>query len=246
MIDLQGKRAVVTGAAGGMGLAIAEAFSDAGCKLVLVDVSADRLSAAVGRVEGAHGIAADLGDPAAARACCEEALGVLGGVDILVNNAGILSNNKVLQTTPEEWRRIMSVNLDGCFYMIQGCLPDMKARKWGRIVNVCSVGMKTGGITGGTAYVASKGGLAALTFSVARETAAFGVTVNGIAPAYVKTAMVTDQLNEEQRARLLTQIPVGRFCEPEEAAALVLFLASPAAGFITGEVVDINAGLHMD
>ena len=246
MFDLGGKRAVVTGAAGGMGLSIAKAFSDAGCKLVLVDVSAERLAEAVAGIEGAHGIAADLGDPAAAQACCAEAESVLGGVDILVNNAGILSNNKVLQTTPEEWRRIMGVNLDGCFYMIQGCLPGMKERKWGRIVNVCSVGMKTGGITGGTAYVASKGGLAALTFSVARETAAFGVTVNGIAPAYVKTAMVTDQLNEEQRQKLLTQIPVGRFCEPEEAAALVLFLASPAAGFITGEVVDINAGLHMD
>ncbi|MDJ0980359.1 MAG: SDR family NAD(P)-dependent oxidoreductase, partial [Kiloniellales bacterium] len=115
MLDLQGKRAVVTGAAGGMGLAIAKAFRDAGCRLALVDVSAERLSESVGQVEGAHGIAADLGDPAAAQACCEEALGVLGGVDILVNNAGILSNNKVLQTTPEEWRRIMSVNLDGCF-----------------------------------------------------------------------------------------------------------------------------------
>ncbi len=246
MFDLEGKRAVVTGAAGGMGLAIAQAFSQAGCRLVLVDVAAARLSEALAGIDGAHGIAADLGDPAAARACCEEALSVLGGIDILVNNAGILSNNKVLQATPEEWRGIMGVNLDACLYMIQGCLPDMKARKWGRIVNISSIAMKTGGITGGTAYVASKGGLAALTFSVARETAAFGVTVNGIAPAYVKTAMVTDQLNEEQRQKLLTQIPVGRFCEPEEAAALVLFLASPAAGFITGEVVDINAGLHMD
>jgi 3-oxoacyl-[acyl-carrier protein] reductase len=122
----------------------------------------------------------------------------------------------------------------------------MVEQRWGRIVNTCSMAGKTGGVTAGTAYSTSKGGMASLTFSVARETAAYGVTVNGIAPAYVKTPMVTEQLTEAQRQELLSQIPVGRFCEPEEFAHVVRFLVSPLAGFITGEIIDINGGLHFD
>jgi 3-oxoacyl-[acyl-carrier protein] reductase len=122
----------------------------------------------------------------------------------------------------------------------------MKKRGWGRIVNVCSLAAKTGGLTAGTAYSTSKGALTALTFSLARESASFGVTVNAISPAYVKTPMVTEQLNESQRRLLLAQIPVGRFCEPEEFAHAVRFLVSPLSGFITGEVLDMNGGLHMD
>jgi 3-oxoacyl-[acyl-carrier protein] reductase len=122
----------------------------------------------------------------------------------------------------------------------------MKSDRWGRIINVCSMAMKTGGITAGTAYTSSKGALASLTFSLARETASHGVTVNGIAPAYIKTPMVTEQLTEEQRRALLDQIPVGRFCEAEEVAHVVRFLVSPLSGFITGEIIDINGGLHMD
>lgn len=118
--------------------------------------------------------------------------------------------------------------------------------RWGRIVNMCSLAMKTGGITAGTAYTTSKGGLAALTFSLAREFASFGVTVNGISPAYIKTPMVTELLSREQQSRLLEQIPVGRFCEPAEVENVVRFLISPLSGFITGEIIDINGGLHMD
>jgi len=118
--------------------------------------------------------------------------------------------------------------------------------RWGRIVNMCSLAMKTGGITAGTAYTTSKGGLAALTFSLAREFASFGVTVNGISPAYIKTPMVTEFLSKEQQSGLLEQIPVGRFCEPAEVANVVRFLVSPLSGFITGEIIDINGGLHMD
>ena len=127
----------------------------------------------------------------------------------------------------------MSINLDGAYYLTRQLLPAMRDRGWGRIINVCSLAMKTGGLTAGTAYTASKGGLAALTFSLARESAGNGITVNGIAPAYIKTPMVTEQLNEAQRQALLEQIPVGRFCEPEEIAHVVQFLVSPLAGFIT-------------
>nr|MDJ0957381.1 SDR family NAD(P)-dependent oxidoreductase [Arenicellales bacterium] len=170
----------------------------------------------------------------------------LGDVDVLINNAGILSNNKAVETQPEEWRRLMSINLDGAFYLARACLPAMKKKGWGRIVNVCSLAAKTGGLTAGTAYTTSKGGLTALTFSLAREAAAYGVTVNGVSPAYIKTPMVTEQLTEDQRRALLAEIPVGRFCEAEEVAHVVRFLVSPMAGFITGEIVDINGGLHLD
>jgi 3-oxoacyl-[acyl-carrier protein] reductase len=122
----------------------------------------------------------------------------------------------------------------------------MKARRAGRIINTCSLAAKTGGLTAGTAYAVSKGALTSLTFSLARELASFGVTANGISPAYVKTPMITEQLTEQQRQALLKDIPVGRFCEPEEFAHVVRFLASPLAGFITGEIVDLNGGLLMD
>ena len=170
----------------------------------------------------------------------------LGPVAVLVNNAGVLSNAKIEATTAEDWRRVMAVNLDGAMYWARAVVPDMKAAGWGRIVNVCSLAAKTGGLTAGTAYAASKGAIASLTFSLARELAAHGVTANAIAPAYVRTPMVTEQLTEAQRQALVQQIPVGRFCEPEEFAHVVDFLVSPLSGFVTGEMIDLNGGLHMD
>ena len=187
-------------------------------------------------------IRCDISDPAAV----EKTIKKIGPVDVLVNNAGILSNNKVEATTPEEWRKVLAANLDGAFYLSREVIPGMKARRWGRIVNTCSLAAKTGGLTAGTAYAVSKGALTSLTFSLARELAPFGVTVNGISPAYVRTPMVTEQLTEAQRQALIAQIPVGRFCEPEEFAHVVRFLVSPLAGFITGEIVDLNGGLVMD
>jgi 3-oxoacyl-[acyl-carrier protein] reductase len=140
----------------------------------------------------------------------------------------------------------MGANLDGAFYWSQAVIPHMKAQRWGRIINTCSLASKSGGLTAGTVYTTSKGALVALTFSIARETAVYGITCNGIAPAYVKTPMVMEQLTEEKRQELLKQIPVGRFCEPEEFAHVVRFLVSPLAGFITGEIIDQNGGLHFD
>lgn len=229
--ELKGRTAVVTGAAGTMGRAVVKALAADGLEVVGLDVKPARGC-----------VACDISDPAAVA----KTLRGVGRVDVLVNNAGILSNNKSEATTPEEWRRVLAVNLDGAFYLSRQVIPGMKKRRWGRIVNTCSLAAKTGGLTAGTAYSTSKGALTSLTFSLARELAAFGITVNGISPAYVNTPMVTEQLNAAQRKAVLAQIPVGRFCEPEEFAHVVRFLVHPLAGFITGEIVDLNGGVVMD
>jgi 3-oxoacyl-[acyl-carrier protein] reductase len=227
--ELRGKTAVVTGAAGTMGRAAASFLKEDGLNVVGLDLKGDCVHC-------------DITDVSSVRKTLKQ----IGPVDVLVNNAGILSNHKVEATTPEEWRKVLAANLDGAFYLAREVIPGMKARRWGRIVNTCSLAAKTGGLTAGTAYAVSKGALTSLTFSLARELAPFGVTVNGISPAYVKTPMVTEQLTEAQRQALIAQIPVGRFCEPEEFAHVVRFLVSPLAGFITGEIVDLNGGLVMD
>ncbi len=251
MVSLDGKLSMVTGAAGVVGRALTEALVADGLHVLMADLDAEGLEEAAQEIgERAIPLALDVSDPAAVAEIADRVSRTHGVVEVLINNAGILSNNKVAETTPEEWRRLMAVNLDGAFYLCRAFLPAMKKGGWGRIVNVCSLAMKTGGLTAGTAYTASKGGLAALTMSLAREAAADGVTVNAVAPAYIRTPMITEQLSADQRRRLLAQIPVGRFCEAVEVAHLVRFLVAPLSGFITGfitgEIVDINGGLHLD
>ncbi len=166
-----GKTALVTGAAGGLGLAVARMLAEEGYKVAMADLPGDKLRAASAAVgSAARGFGFDVSDPRATEAAFVSIERELGPVDALINNAGILSNNKAAETAPEEWRRVMSVNLDGAFYLSRLALPGMKKRRSGRIVNTCSLAMKSGGITAGTAYTASKGALAALTFSLARET----------------------------------------------------------------------------
>jgi 3-oxoacyl-[acyl-carrier protein] reductase len=244
---LKDKIALVTGAGGTMGRAVVAALIEDGCRIGLIDVNAQSmapLEAMYG--EAVVAVVCDISDPQAVLAAQARVEQRLGPIDVLVNNAGILSNNKIEATSQAEWRRVLGANLDGAMFWAQAVVPGMKARRWGRIINTSSLAAKTGGLTAGTAYAVSKGAMSALTFSLARELAPFGVTANGIAPAYVKTPMITEQLTEAQRQELLKQIPVGRFCEPEEFAHTVRFLASPMSGFITGEILDINGGLLMD
>jgi 3-oxoacyl-[acyl-carrier protein] reductase len=241
------KIALLTGAAGVLGREIARGLAADGYRVILVDLASKPLEALADEIgRGAYPLVLDVADPQKVAEACATIRQELGQVSVLVNNAGVLSNHKAAETANDEWRHILSINLDGAFYLCREWLPGMKADRWGRIVNVCSMAMKTGGLTAGTAYTASKGAMASLTFSLAREAASHGVTANGIAPAYIKTPMVTEQLTEEQRRQLLDQIPVGRFCEAEEVAHVVRFLVSPLSGFITGEIIDINGGLHMD
>ena len=241
------KLALVTGAAGVLGRETARGLTADGYRVIMVDIDdkpLEKLALDIG--PEAYPLTLDISDPHKVAEVCATIRRDLGQISVLVNNAGVLSNHKAVDTGNDEWRRILGVNLDGTFYLCREWLPGMKSAGWGRIVNICSLAMKSGGITAGTAYTASKGAMASLTFSLAREAASFGVTVNGIAPAYIKTPMVTEQLTEEQRRQLLDQIPVGRFCEAEEVAHVVRFLVSPLSGFITGEIIDINGGLHMD
>jgi 3-oxoacyl-[acyl-carrier protein] reductase len=237
--ELRGRTALVSGAAGGIGRAIARMLARDGLRLVLVDVDAAALGELAAELD-ARALPLDVADPDAVAGA------ELGAIDVLVNNAGILVGERAEATTPEIWRRVLAVNLDGAFWLARACLGPMKARGWGRIVNICSMAMKTGGLSAGTAYTASKGGLGALTLALARETAGTGVTVNGIAPAHVRTRMITDLLDRPEQERLLRAIPMGRFCEPEEVAHAVRFLVHPLAGFVTGEILDINGGTHMD
>ncbi len=246
-LPLQGKVALVTGAGGTMGRAVVDALCADGCRVAMIDLNPASMASLQERyAERVLAIACDIGDPTAVKAAHAQVVAALGEVDVLVNNAGILSNHKVEATDVAEWRRVMAANLDGALFWAQAVVPAMKARRWGRIVNTSSLAAKTGGLTAGTAYSVSKGAMSALTFSLARELAAFGVTANAVAPAYVRTPMVTEQLTEAQRLALIAQIPVGRFCEPEEFAHAVRFLASPLSGFITGEILDLNGGLLMD
>jgi 3-oxoacyl-[acyl-carrier protein] reductase len=241
------KVALITGAVGVLGRATARCLQEDSIFTVLADLepaALESLSKQLG--PNTYPIAFDVGDSAQVDAAVGKIEKDVGTVDILLNIAGVLSNNKALETKPEEWRRIMRVNLDGAFYLSRAVLPGMKRQGWGRIINTSSLAAKSGGITAGTAYSVSKGGLISLTFSLAAETARFGITVNGIAPAYVRTPMITEQLTEAQRQEVLKKIPVGRFCESEEFAHVVRFLIHPLAGFITGEIIDQNGGLLFD
>ncbi len=246
-MNRKGQIALVTGAAGTMGFAVAKMLIDEGLKVVMVDIDRDTLETKAKELgPNTFPFCFDISDPESVSESISKIRSEVGAIEILVNNAGILSNNKAEETTPAEWNRVMAVNLNGAFYLSKACLGDMRKSKWGRIINTCSYAAKSGGITAGTAYSVSKAAMIGLTFSLAAETTKDGITVNGIAPAYIRTPMVTKQLSTEQQKMVMEKIPVGRYCEPEEFAHVVRFLASPLSGFITGEIIDQNGGFHFD
>jgi 3-oxoacyl-[acyl-carrier protein] reductase len=239
--------ALVTGADGGMGLAAATALAAAGYRVAATDLAVEHVTRELSAYgERAAATPMDVTDPAAIDRAFAAIEHRWGRVDVLVNNAGILSYADCEAITPDVWRKVLAVNLDGVMFVSQRAARGMKARRYGRIVNVASFAAKTGGLSPTPSYAASKGGVLSLTFSFARQFAPFGITCNAIAPAFVKTQMVTEQLSAARQAELKKMIPVGRFCELDEFAHCVLFLAHPLAGFITGEVLDLNGGLQFD
>jgi 3-oxoacyl-[acyl-carrier protein] reductase len=243
-VSLKDRVAVVTGAAGTLGNAAVRALLEDGAQVALVDIDAMRLDGLVRFLRGTTAaIPCDVSDAGAVRQAHQQAEKALGPIDILVNAAAAGSESRAEATTDSEWRRVIATNLDGAFYWSRAALPSMRKRGWGRIVNVCPPPGGSGAPNTGSAYAAASGALAALTSSLARECVSQGITVNAISPAFVNSRTIAEQLNDAQRRLLLAQIPAGRFCEPEEFAHALRFLASPFAGFITGEVLRLSGGV---
>lgn len=237
--------ALVTGANAGMGLGTVRGLLAAGYRVVATDIDISRVAGEPGG-DRLLALPMDVSRPDAVHDACAEVERRWGRVDVCVNNAGILEYADCEQCSPELWDRTLRVNLDGVFHVSQRLAPGMKERGFGRIVNVASFAAKTGGLSPLPAYAASKGGVISLTYSFARQYARHGVTCNAIAPTFIKTQMLTEQVSAERQAQLRESIPVGRFCEIEEFVHCVLFLAHPLSGFITGEVLDLNGGFQFD
>jgi 3-oxoacyl-(acyl-carrier-protein) reductase len=244
MFDLTGKAALVTGASGGIGGAIARALHGAGAVVALSGTRAAPLAALAAELGGrAHVLACDLSDAGAVETLPKRAAEAMGSVDILVNNAGITRDNLFMRMSDAEWQSVIDVNLTASFRLCRGVVRGMMKARWGRIVNITSVVGATGN-PGQANYAAAKAGLVGLSKSLAQEVASRGITVNCVAPGFIATAM-TDKLNDEQKARILGQIPAGRMGEAAEIAAATLYLASAEAGYVTGATLHVNGGMAM-
>ncbi len=244
---VDGQLALVTGASRGIGAAIAARLGAAGAEVIGTATTAEGAESIAARFDEAgiqgSGIVLDLAEPES----IAHAIGQLGAdsraVSILVNNAGITRDNLLLRMKPDEWNDVLQTNLSGLFYMCKACLRGMIKARSGRIINIASVIGVTGN-AGQSNYAAAKAGIIGFSKSLAREVASRDITVNVVAPGLIKTAM-TDQLGEEQRRAMVEQIPLGRIGEPDDVAAAVLFLASSAGAYITGETIHVNGGMYM-
>ncbi|MCX8509744.1 MAG: 3-oxoacyl-ACP reductase FabG, partial [Rhodobacteraceae bacterium] len=241
---LTGKTALVTGASGGIGGAIARALHQAGAVVALSGTREGPLNDLAAELGSrVHVLTCNLSDAASVEALPKAAVEAMGSVDILVNNAGITRDNLFMRMSDEEWLSVIDVNLTSTFRLCRGVLRGMMKARWGRIVNISSVVGATGNPGQGN-YAASKAGMVGMSKSLASEVASRNITVNCVAPGFIATAM-TDKLNPEQKARILTQVPAGRMGEAEEIAAAVLYLASAEAGYVTGAVLHVNGGMAM-
>jgi 3-oxoacyl-[acyl-carrier protein] reductase len=244
MFDLSGKSALVTGASGGIGGAIAKALHARGANVGLSGTRTEpleKLKAELG--DRAHVLPADLGDPAAIESLLKAADATLGGIDILINNAGLTRDNLAMRMKDEDWQKVIDVNLTAGFRLARGAMRGMMKKRWGRIIGITSVVGVTGN-PGQANYAAAKAGMIGMSKSLAQEVASRGITVNCVAPGFIETQM-TGVLNDDQKARIMTAIPAGRLGQSDEIAAAVVYLASPEAAYVTGQTIHVNGGMAM-
>jgi len=244
MFDLTGKRALVTGASGGIGGAIAKALYDQGADVALSGTrkeALDSLKAELG--ERAHVTPCDLGAADGPAELVKNASAAMGGIDILVNNAGLTRDTLALRMKDEDWQSVIDVNLTAAFRLSRACLKGMMKARWGRIVSITSIVGVTGN-AGQANYAASKAGLIGMSKSLAQEIASRGVTVNCLAPGFIETPM-TDILGDDQKQALLTAIPNGQLGQPQDIASGVVYLVSDEAAYVTGQTLHVNGGMAM-
>lgn len=244
MFDLTGKTALVTGASGGIGGAIAKALHGAGATVGLSGTRVEPLEALAAELgERAHVLPCNLSDSEAVDALPKAAIAAMGGLDILVNNAGITRDQIFMRMSDEEWQSVLDVNLTSSMRLCRGVMRPMMKARWGRIINISSIVGATGN-PGQVNYAAAKAGMVGMTKSIAYEVASRGITANAVAPGFIATAM-TDKLNDDQKAAINTKIPAGRMGSADEIAAAVLYLASNEAGYVTGTTLHVNGGMAM-
>ena len=244
MFDLTGKNALITGASGGIGGAIAKALHGAGAQVALSGTRGAPIEELAQDLCGnAHVLLCNLSDMEAVDSLPKQATEAMGSVDILINNAGVTRDNLLMRMSDDEWQTVLDINLTAAMKLCKGVLRGMMKTRWGRMINISSVVGATGN-PGQANYAASKAGMVGMSKSLAYEVASRGITVNVIAPGFIISAM-TDQLNDDQKTKIMKQIPVGRMGHAEEIAAAVLYLASEQAGYVTGTTLHVNGGMAM-
>jgi 3-oxoacyl-[acyl-carrier protein] reductase len=244
MFDLGGKTALVTGASGGIGGAIARALHAQGATVALSGTRVEALNALADALgDRRHVVPGDLANAVATDQLFKDAETALGHVDILVNNAGLTRDMLAMRMRDEDWQAVIDVNLTAGFRLARACLRGMMRQRWGRVVGITSIVGVTGN-AGQANYAAAKAGMIGMTKALAAEVASRAITVNCVAPGFIATPM-TDGLKEEQRGRLLAAIPAGRLGDPADVAAAVVYLSSPEAAYVTGQTLHVNGGMAM-
>ena len=244
MFDLSGKRALITGASGGIGGEIAQSLHLKGATVTLSGTREQALDALASKLgERVHVVVGDLSSVKDAQYLLDATNNSMGEINILVNNAGITKDKLAMRMTDEDWQLVLEVNLGAVFRLSRGCLRSMIKKRWGRIVNITSV-VGASGNSGQANYAAAKAGTTGMTKAIAAEVASRGITVNCVAPGYIVTPM-TDSLDNSQKESLLTMIPIGRLGKPKDVAACVSFLASDEAAYVTGQTLHVNGGMLM-
>ncbi|MHA1539125.1 MAG: 3-oxoacyl-[acyl-carrier-protein] reductase [Alphaproteobacteria bacterium] len=244
MLNLSGKKALITGAAGGIGGEIASLYHKQGAELILTDLNAEALEKRAAELGGnVHTLTCNLGDTAEIEALTKKINTDFGGVDILVNNAGLTKDGLMLRMREADWDLVLRVNLTASFHLTRTLMRPMLKKRWGRIVNIASIVGVTGN-PGQANYGASKAGMIGMTKCLAQEIAIKNVNANCIAPGFIRTPM-TDALNDEQKQALISKIPSGRLGEAVDVANAALFLASEESAYITGQTINLNGGMAM-